>query len=65
MNPEGCRRIKMSLDRSASITIGYRLEGRGKSFSPLQSNQTGSEAHPASYPKGTRALSLGDKKGGA
>jgi hypothetical protein len=64
MNLEGCRTIKMIPDRSVNIKTGYRLDGRGKSFSPLQSFQTSSGAHPASYPMGTRALSLGDKTAG-
>jgi hypothetical protein len=48
----------MSRDSSVDIGTGYGLDGRGsipgrgKSF--LHSVQTGSEAHPASYPMGTR-----------
>jgi hypothetical protein len=34
---------------------------QGQNFSLLRSVQTGSEAHPASYPMGTGALSLGAK----
>jgi transposase-like protein len=44
------------MHRSAGIVIGYRLKGTGshswqcKSFSLLYSVETGSRAHPASYP---------------
>jgi hypothetical protein len=44
-----------SRDGSVGIVTGYGLDGRGSilagtTFSPLHSVQTGSGAHPASYP---------------
>jgi hypothetical protein len=53
------------------MTKGYGLDGQGmgvrsltgaKHFSLLHGVQTGSGAHPASYPTGAGALSLGVKR---
>jgi hypothetical protein len=49
------------LDRAVGIATGYGLDSRevvvripvGAYFSPLHVVQTGSGAHPASYPMGT------------
>jgi hypothetical protein len=55
---------------AAGIAAGDRLHGwgsvpsRDKRFSLLHSVQTGSGAHPASYPTGTGALSPGDRAAG-
>jgi hypothetical protein len=55
---------------SVGIATGYGLDdrgsipGRGKRFSLLPSVQTGSGVHPASYPVGTGALSIGVKRPG-
>jgi hypothetical protein len=54
-------------DSSVGIESDYGLDGRGfilgrsKRFSLLHSVQTGSEAHPSSYPMGTGAFSPGIK----
>jgi hypothetical protein len=54
------------LAKLSGYTAGYGLDsrgsipGRGKRFSLLHSVQTGSGAHPASYPMGT----AGDFPGG-
>jgi hypothetical protein len=54
-----------------SMALGYGLEDGGSrvrfpagagNFSLHHRVQTGSGAHPASYPMGTRALSLGVKR---
>jgi hypothetical protein len=42
---------------------GYRLDGPGL-IPGMASFQTGSEAHPASYPVGTGAISPGVKRQG-
>jgi hypothetical protein len=50
------------------IATGYGLEDPGfrqdKTFSLLHSVQTGTQAHPASYPIGTGAISPGVKRPG-
>jgi hypothetical protein len=57
-----------SPDGSVGIALGYGLDDRGSrvrfpvgagNISLHHRVQNGSEAHPASYPMGTRALSLG------
>jgi hypothetical protein len=56
-----------------SIATAYRLDERGvriqvpvgSEFSPLHIVQTGSEAHPASYPMGTGGAFPGGKAAGA
>jgi hypothetical protein len=59
-----------SRDSSVGIATGYRLDGRGsipggaENFSLLYNVQTGSEAHPASYPLGTGTVSKGVKRPG-
>jgi hypothetical protein len=50
-----------SRDSSVRIATGYGLDGRGsifgrRDFSLYHSVQTGSGAHPASYPMGTTDL---------
>jgi hypothetical protein len=51
--------LQMSRNISVGIATGYGLDGRGSisgrlgKFSPLHSVQTGSGAHPGSYPVGT------------
>jgi hypothetical protein len=61
-------------DSLFSIALGYGLDGRGsrfrfragaKNFSLHHRVQNGSEAHPASYPMGTRGSFLGGKAAGA
>jgi hypothetical protein len=61
-------------DSSIGIATGYGLESRGIEvrfsagagyFSLLQSVQTGSGAHPAAYPMGTRGLLPRRKAAGA
>jgi hypothetical protein len=55
----------------AGIATGYGLDGwgwipgRGKRFYLLYSVQTGSGAHPASYPRGTEGCFPGGKVAGA
>jgi hypothetical protein len=44
---------------------GYGLDGRGNYFSLLHVVQTGSEAHPVSYPLVTAGPVPGDKPVGA
>jgi hypothetical protein len=56
--------LHRSRDSSVGIAMDYGLDGRGSipgggSDSSLLSVQTGSGAHPASYPMGTGDLSLG------
>jgi hypothetical protein len=60
-------------DSSVGIALGYGLDDRGSSvrfpagaenFSLHHRVQNGSGAHPASYPMGTGALSLGAKRPG-
>jgi hypothetical protein len=60
-----------SRDSSVGIALGYGLDDRGSrvrlpagagNFSLRHRVQNGSESHPASYPTGTRALSLGVKR---
>jgi hypothetical protein len=46
-------RSHWSRDSSVGIATGYGLDGPGFDFSLLHSVQTGSGAHPASYPIGT------------
>jgi hypothetical protein len=62
-----------SRDSSVRIALGYGLDDRGSkvrfpvgggNFSLHHRLQNGSGAHPASYPMGTRALSLGVKRPG-
>jgi hypothetical protein len=59
---------KKSRDNSVGVALGYGLHYRGcrarfparaGNFSPRHHVQNGSGAHPASYPMGTRAPSLG------
>jgi hypothetical protein len=59
-----------SHDSSVGIVLGYGLDNQGSrtqflvgagNFSLHHHVQTTSGAHPASYPRGTRALSLGVK----
>jgi hypothetical protein len=63
-----------SQDSAVSIATGYGLEGRGitefesrweQDFSPLHAVQTGSGAHPASYPMDTGDSYPGGKAAGA
>jgi hypothetical protein len=51
---------------SFGVALGYgvRFSARARDFSLLRSVKTGSGAHPASYPKGTGALSPGVKRAG-
>jgi hypothetical protein len=62
-----------STDSSVGIALGCGLDNRGSrvqvlagagNFSLHHYVQNGSGAHPASYPMGTRALSLGIKQWG-
>jgi hypothetical protein len=62
-----------SRDSSVGIALGYRLDGRGSrfrfmagagNFSLHHRVQNGSEAHPASYPMGTRGFFPGGKAAG-
>jgi hypothetical protein len=62
-----------SRDRSVDIALGYGLDDRGsgvrfpagaRNFSLHHRVQNGSEAHPASYPTGTRGSFLGVKRPG-
>jgi hypothetical protein len=62
-----------SRDSSVGIVLGYGLDDRGSkvrfparagNFSLHHRVQTGSGAHPVSYPMGTGALSLGVKRPG-
>jgi hypothetical protein len=64
----------MSRDSSVGIALGYGLEDRGSrvrflagagNFSLHHRVQDGSGAHPASYPMGIRALSVGVKRPGS
>jgi hypothetical protein len=66
-------RGSLSTDSSVGIALGYGLDDRGSrvrfpagagNFSLHHSVQNGSGAHPASYPMGTSALSLGVKRAG-
>jgi hypothetical protein len=63
----------MSRDSSVGIVLGYGLDDRGSrfrfpagagNFSLHHRVQNGSGASPASYPMGTRGLSLGVKRQG-
>jgi hypothetical protein len=63
-----------SRDSSVGIELGYGLDDRGsrvrfpegaRNFSLHHRVQNGSEAHPASYPMGTRGSFPGGKAGGA
>jgi hypothetical protein len=62
-----------SRDSAVGIAIDYGMDDRGggvriavdQECSLLHSVQTGSEAHPASYPMGTGRSSPGDKVAGA
>jgi hypothetical protein len=63
-----------SRDSSVGIALGYGLDDRGSrvrfsagagTFSLHHRVQTGSGAHPASYPMGTRGAFLGVKAAGA
>jgi hypothetical protein len=63
----------MSRDSSAGTALGCRMDDWGSrvrvpagagNFSFLHCVQTGSGAHPASYPMGTRGFSLGVKRPG-
>jgi hypothetical protein len=47
-----------------SAANGYLWDGRRVEFSLLHVVQTGSEAHPASYPMGTGTLYPGEKRQG-
>jgi hypothetical protein len=61
-----------SRDSSVGIALCYGLDNRGSRFRfpagagnfSLHRVQNGSGAHPASYPTGTRGLSLGVKRPG-
>jgi hypothetical protein len=72
-NRNVCILMIKSRDSSAGIALGYGLDDRGSrvrypagagNFSLHHRVQNGSGAHPASYPMGTRALSLGIKRPG-
>jgi hypothetical protein len=63
-----------SRDSSVGIALGYGLDDRGSrvrfpagtgNFSLHHRVHNGSEAHPASYPRGTRGSFPGDKVAGA
>jgi hypothetical protein len=63
-----------SRDSSIGIALGYGLDDRGSripfparagNFSLHHRGQNGSEAHPASYPMGTKGSFPGDKAAGA
>jgi hypothetical protein len=54
-----------SRDSSVGITAGYGLDPVEARFSLLHGFQTGSGAHPASYPRGTGASFPGVKVAGA
>jgi hypothetical protein len=65
---------KESRNSSVSIALGYGLDDRGSrvqflagagNFSLHHHVQNGSEAHPASYPMGTRSSFPGGKVAGA
>jgi hypothetical protein len=64
---------KVSRDRVVGIATGYGLEDQevgvrvlmGQEFSFLHVVQTGSGAHPASYPMGNAGSYIGDKTAGA
>jgi hypothetical protein len=67
-------RWRLSRDSSVGTELGYRLDDRGSrvrfpagvgNFSPHYRVQNGSEAHPASYPMGTRGSFPGGKAAGA
>jgi hypothetical protein len=47
------------------MMIGIRFPAEAGNFSLHHRVQTGSVAHPASYPVGTRGAFLGDKTAGA
>jgi hypothetical protein len=62
-----------SRDSSVGIALGYGLDDQGSrdqfpagagNFSLRHRVQNGSRAHPASYPMGTGAVSLGVKRPG-
>jgi hypothetical protein len=59
----GTRTVQSVQQLAMSYTAeGLKLESRyGKNSSPLHVVQTGSGAHPASYPKGTGGPFSGDK----
>jgi hypothetical protein len=48
----------------SSVSIAATLRARRSGFDSRQRNQTNSEAHPASFPMGTEALSPGLKRPG-
>jgi hypothetical protein len=65
--------VYRSRDSSVGIALGYGLDDRGSrvrfpagagNFSLHHRVQNGSGAHPASYPMGIGALSLGAKRPG-
>jgi hypothetical protein len=65
--------VKKSRDSSVGIALGYGLDDRGSrvrfsagagNFSRHHRVQTGSGAHPASYPVGTRGFFPGVKRPG-
>jgi hypothetical protein len=49
----------VSMATSYGLTAQGSIPGRARDFSPLHCVQTGSEAHPASYPMGTGDFSPG------
>jgi CRISPR/Cas system CSM-associated protein Csm4 (group 5 of RAMP superfamily) len=57
--------INKSLSRLEDQIIGVRFPVGAGNFSLHQSVQTGSEAHPASYPMGTRDSFPGGRAAGA
>jgi hypothetical protein len=68
---QGC---KFKRDSSVGIALSYGLDDRGsrvrfqaraENFSLYHRVQKGSDAHPASYPKGARGSFLGGKAAGA
>jgi hypothetical protein len=63
------KQMQGSRDSSVGIATGYGLDGQGlipgRDVSLLHSVQTGSGAHPASYPMGTGGSFPGDKAAGA
>jgi hypothetical protein len=69
-----CFTVRKSRDSSVGIALGYGLDDRGSrvrfpvgagNFSFHHHVQTGSGAHPASYPIGTRGSFPGAKAAGA
>jgi hypothetical protein len=70
---QGLVNVVMTLSQDSSVVQSWAvgwiirvqvLEG-ARNFSLHHRVQTGSGAHPASYPMGTKASSLGDKVAGA